>query len=115
MGVDNWDYWRKIQVFDEYLDEQVSEVYHDQPLAQDWARVAKVAEELGEAISALISMTGQNPRKKIKGTQDELLAELSDIANTAALAIQHFTKDEVMTQWLINGKLANSLKKVGFL
>jgi len=27
---------------DEYLDRDVAEAYKDQPLAQDWARVAKV-------------------------------------------------------------------------
>lgn len=115
MGVDNWSYWRKIEVFDEYLDNGVAEEYKDQPLAQDWARVAKVAEELGEAIAALISSTGQNPRKKIKGTTDELLNELSDIVNTAALAIQHFTKDAIITSQMVEQKLAHSLKRVGFL
>jgi len=41
------------------LDEHVSQIYKEQPLAQDWARVAKASEEVGEAIDALIGYTGR--------------------------------------------------------
>ena len=82
---------------DDDLDEHVSQPYKDQPLAQDWARVAKAAEEVGEAINALIGYTGQNPRKGVHGSPDNLLAELSDGALTCVYAIQHFTKDAEAT------------------
>jgi hypothetical protein len=78
---------------DAWLDENVSQPYKDQPLAQDWARVAKIGEEGGEAIDALIGMTGQNPRKGRYASEEELLAELADTALTAIYATQHFTKD----------------------
>ena len=82
---------------DEWLDSDVAAVYQEQPLAQDWARVTKVSEEAGEAVSALIALTGQNPRKGICGTLDELLGELGDVTVTGIFAIQHFTKDEAET------------------
>jgi hypothetical protein len=88
-----------VQKVDFILDMKVSGMYKYQPLAQDWARVAKVAEELGETIAELILFTGQNPRKN----QDpeayyRLLAELADTAMTGIYAIQHFTKDIAETE-----------------
>ena len=82
---------------DDDLDEHVSQPYKDQPLAQDWARVAKAAGEVGEAIEALGAYSGQNPRKGVHGSPDDLLAELTDGALTCVYAIQHFTKDAEAT------------------
>jgi hypothetical protein len=84
---------------DQILDNLVSTIYKGQPLAQHWARVAKIQEEAGEAISELIAWTGQNPRK---GQDDEaynrMLRELADTAMTAVYAIQHFTKNVTVTE-----------------
>jgi hypothetical protein len=65
-----------LRLVDLRIDRDGAQVYKDQPLAQDWARVAKVCEEAGEAIDALIRMTGQNPRKGVCGTELALLGEL---------------------------------------
>jgi hypothetical protein len=97
--------WQAIRFIDEWLDEMVSADYHNQPLAQDWARVAKVSEECGEAIQALIGYTGQNPRKGKSGSQGDLLNELADIVMTGILALQHFTKDTGLTKAVIRAKL----------
>jgi hypothetical protein len=78
---------------DDHLDADVADPYKEQPLAQDWARVAKVAEEAGEAVDALIGVTGQNPRKGFYGSRDDLLDELADVALTGLYAMQHFTKN----------------------
>ncbi len=85
--------WQIVSLVDEWLDREVSAVYQNQPLAQDWARIGKVIEELGEAIQALIGATGQNPRKGITDTMDGVLRELADTALTALFAMQHITKD----------------------
>lgn len=88
-----------VERVDEILDSQVSQIYKDQPLAQDWARVAKIAEEIGEAVAELILHTGQNPRK---GSDPDafmrMLNELADCAMTPIYAIQHFTKDISLTR-----------------
>lgn len=86
-----------IEWMDDDLDGNVSPIYFEQPLAQDWARVAKVVEEAGEAVDALIGVTGQNPRKGEYGSQSELLDELADVVLTGMYAIQHFTKDRDAT------------------
>lgn len=93
---------------DAWLDGAVASDYKWQPLAQDWARVAKVSEEAGEAISALIAYSGQNPRKGVCGTREELLGELADAFCTGILAIQHFTKDPELT-WAV---VSRSLEKL---
>ena len=82
---------RAAALMDAWLDANVSAEYKGQPLAQDWARVTKVAEELGQAVEVLIDITGQNPRKPPKGyTKDDLVTELADVALTAIYAIRHF-------------------------
>jgi hypothetical protein len=91
---------------DEWLDSSVSAEYKAQPLAQDWARISKVAEELGEAIDAYILTTGQNPRKGQTDSLPEVLNELADVAFTAILAIQHFTKDSDLTVTILTDKIA---------
>jgi hypothetical protein len=93
-----------VKCVDQILDEKVSQEYKDQPLAQDWARVCKIAEEFGEAVSELIALTGQNPRKgKHPDNLPSLLEELADLALTPVYAIQHFTKDVYVTQQYLEG------------
>jgi NTP pyrophosphatase (non-canonical NTP hydrolase) len=101
-----------VAVIDLWLDSEVAAHYKDQPLAQDWARVAKAAEEAGEAVDALIRLTGQNPRKGMCGTLEELLSELADVAWTGVFAIQHFTKDPDMTDAVLNARLHAILDRV---
>lgn len=95
----------ELAIIDEWLDDAVSQEYKDQPLAQDWARVCKVIEELGEAINELILMTGQNPRKERKDGIHPLLSELADTAITAILGMQHFTKDKALTGSILVDKV----------
>jgi len=84
----------KIYELNEWLDRDASLVYHNQPIAQDWARLSKVIEELGEAINVFIGLTGQNPRKGHYGTMGELNKEILDTAITAILCYQHFNPDD---------------------
>ena len=100
-----------IRSVDEWLDAEVAETYQGQPLAQHWCRVAKVAEETGEAVAELIAMTGQNPRKGVCGTLDDLLGELGDTAITAIFAIQHFTKDERRTAAVVIAAMEKAAKR----
>lgn len=96
--------WQVIELVDMWLDSSVNGDYLDQPLGQDWARISKIAEELGEATAAFIGITGQNPRKGIHGSMDDLLDELADTALTAILAIQHFSKSSADTRQRLMSK-----------
>src|SRR5260221_12993312 len=87
-----------------WRDENTGELYKNEPLAQDWARICKVSEELGKAVNAFIGTTGQNPRKGLTHDMDDVLEELADTALTAIYAIQHFTKNEQDTYGIITGR-----------
>lgn len=107
------DFWEVVEAFDNYLDANVGPSYKEQPLAQHWARIAKVGEEAGEALAELTHWTGQNPRK---GTNPEsyqrMLDELADTALTAIYAVQHFTKDRILTSQIITDKANYHLNRV---
>ncbi|MHB1509643.1 MAG: MazG-like family protein [Acidimicrobiales bacterium] len=93
------------------LDEHVSPAYKEQPLAQDWARVAKAVGEVGEAIDALGGYTGQNPRKGTYGSQSDLLTELSDGALTCIYALQHFTKNAATTMDILLSRAEHHVQR----
>ena len=98
---------------DEILDANVGDIYKQQPLAQDWARVAKVIEEAGEAIAELILYTGQNPRKgEHRERYYELLQELADAALTPIYAIQHFTKDIEITYAILDASANKHVERL---
>jgi hypothetical protein len=80
----------KIAALSRWIDEAPANAARD-PEAALWARVAKVGEEFGEAIQALIGVTGQNPRKGVTHTMDDVVAELLDTALTAVCAVEHIT------------------------
>ena len=71
---------------------------------EDSMRVLKLVEEAGEAAAAYIGMVGQNPRKGVTHSLDDLLSELADVALTALCAIQHFTRDEQATRATLAAK-----------
>lgn len=102
-----------IKNIDKWLDDNVSEGYKAYPLGQDWARISKVIEELGESISKFIGYTGQNPRKGYTNDLDDVLEELADTAFTAILAMQHFTKDHKNTASILESKLQFIANRIG--
>ena len=72
---------------------------------EDSMRVLKLVEEAGEAAAAYIGMVGQNPRKGVTHSLDDLLSELADVALTALCAMQHFTQDQAATRAVLVGKV----------
>lgn len=59
------------------------------PEALLWGRVAKVAEEAGEVVAALIGAHNHNPRKGRYATVSDVERELLDVAMTALCAVAH--------------------------
>ena len=62
---------------------------HRDPEAITWGRLAKITEEAGEVVAAYIGATGQNPRKGVIATMDDVEAELLDVAVAALTALEH--------------------------
>jgi hypothetical protein len=79
---------------------------------EDAMRVMKIGEEFGEAVEAYIGMTGQNPRKGVTHSLDDLLLELADVAISALCAIQHFTGVDDLTREVVMRKLRVGLDRV---
>jgi NTP pyrophosphatase (non-canonical NTP hydrolase) len=101
-----------VEIVDAHIDSATAPEYRAQPLALDWARVTKVCEEAGEVWRALSKLTGENPRKGVCGTRDELLGELADTASAALCAIQHLTKDTDQTWTVLSAALQKARRRV---
>lgn len=65
-------------------------------------RVLKLSEEVGEVAQAVIGATGQNPRKGVTHTWEDVQGELCDVAITALVALRTLTPEarEVFTRHL---------------
>ncbi|MFF8286843.1 MazG-like family protein [Streptomyces albus] len=59
------------------------------PEALLWGRTAKVSEEAGEVIAALVGALGHNPRKGVHDTLEHVEYELLDVSMTALCAVAH--------------------------
>jgi hypothetical protein len=76
------------------------------PEAVLWGRVAKVGEEHGEVIAALIGATGQNPRKGRTHGLGDVVAELLDTAIAALAAVEHIDGHRGRSIELLEAKIA---------
>jgi NTP pyrophosphatase (non-canonical NTP hydrolase) len=94
------------------IDASAAPAYQAQPLAQRWARVTKVCEESGEVWRAFSKLTGENPRKGVCGTWEELLGELGDCVSAALCAIQHETQDTKATWAIVSAALLKAANRV---
>ncbi|MGW4798243.1 MazG-like family protein [Nonomuraea sp. NPDC004297] len=54
-------------------------------------RLLKLVEEAGEVASAYIGMTGQNPRKGVTHSREDVAGELCDVLVTALVALGTIT------------------------
>ena len=63
------------------------------PETEKLLRIMKLTEETGEVTQAVIGTLGQNPRKGITHTWDDVRAELCDVMLTAMVALTTLTPD----------------------
>ncbi|MFF5024574.1 MazG-like family protein [Streptomyces collinus] len=65
-------------------------------------RILKLSEEVGEVAEAVLGATGQNPRKGVTHTWEDVQSELCDVAITALVALRTLTPqaDEVFDSHL---------------
>jgi hypothetical protein len=83
------------------------------PTAVLWERVAKVAEEAGEVIGALIGMTGGNRRKGCTHTGQDVVEELLDVAVAALAAVEHMDGHEGQALALLADKVSRVHQRAG--
>ena len=72
-------------------------------------RILKVTEEAGEAAAAWIGVLGQNPRKGVTHTREDVAAELADVALTALVAIESLGLD---SRVVVNGRAAKVVDRL---
>jgi hypothetical protein len=63
------------------------------PETEKLLRIMKLTEETGEVTQAVIGALGQNPRKGVTHTWDDVQAELCDVILTAMVALTTLTPD----------------------
>ncbi|SRR5712691_8884480 len=85
-----------LAMISDWIDNSPENLARD-PEARTWGRLAKVSEECGEVIGAYIGVTGQNPRKGVNHSQDDVLKELLDVAITALCAYEHMTGNKAQS------------------
>jgi NTP pyrophosphatase (non-canonical NTP hydrolase) len=56
-------------------------------------RMLKLSEEVGEVAQAVIGATGQNPRKGVTHSWDDVQGELCDVVITALVALRTLTPE----------------------
>jgi len=81
--------------------------------AQLWGRIAKIQEEAGEVVSALIGATGQNPRKGVTHGMDDVAKELLDVAVTALTAYEHVTGNRGTCQQALADHVESLVRRAG--
>lgn len=67
--------------------DQISRLYAYLGDLDEQTLILKLSEEVGEVAEAYIGTYGLNPRKGVCRTRDDVLAELSDVIVTAAVAM----------------------------
>ncbi|MEU5393250.1 MazG-like family protein [Streptomyces tibetensis] len=83
------DLWTTVDTLWEWLD-------RNQPIEGREGvllRILKLTEEVGEVSEAVIGATGQNPRKGVTHTWDDVQAELCDVIITALVALRTLTPE----------------------
>ncbi|MGV9386077.1 MazG-like family protein [Nonomuraea sp. NPDC003707] len=78
-------------------------------------RLMKIGEEYGEAVAAYIGVTGQNPRKGVTHTLDDLAGELCDVVITALIALASLTGTAATAEAAMNAHLARRSPRLATL
>ncbi|WP_329562614.1 MazG-like family protein [Kitasatospora sp. NBC_01266] len=80
--------WQTIRQLVAWLDQANGTGPHERAM-----RVMKLTEEAGEVVQAYIGLQGQNPRKGVTHTEQQVADELCDVIVTAMVALHGFTPD----------------------
>ncbi|MGP9846265.1 MazG-like family protein [Brachybacterium sp. 107] len=108
--MDSTDLSRGIAALSTWIDEGNRD---RNPEAATWARLAKITEEAGEVVAAQIGATGQNPRKGVTHSEEDVQEELLDVALTALAALEHLRGHDERSIELFADKLGRTLQRAG--
>lgn len=86
---------------------------HRHPETNLWSRVAKAAEEGGEAMDALRGYLGENPRKGVTKSLYDVIDELLDTAVAALGAVEHINDHSGIALSLLVAKIHKVHERAG--
>lgn len=89
----------------DYFDAHLIDIKGVSPEYVLYARTAKLMEECGEVMEAVIGYTGDNPRKGVNRSLSDVRAELCDVVLTALCALHSITNDEHDVASLVNQRI----------
>lgn len=75
-------------------------------------RVTKVANEVGEMLEALEGYTGENPRKGVYATREDVVKELLDCASAALCAVEHMTGNYGIALHMLAEQVAGNVQRL---
>ncbi|MGA5818364.1 MazG-like family protein [Kitasatospora sp. NPDC094028] len=81
--------WESVDHLVAWLDEESTQ----SPQEERLLRLLKLSEEVGEVGAAVIGATGQNPRKGVTHTWEDVQHELCDVVFAALVALRTLTPD----------------------
>ncbi|MFJ2575321.1 MazG-like family protein [Kitasatospora aureofaciens] len=81
--------WESVDHLVAWLDEASTQ----SPQEERLLRILKLSEEIGEVGAAVIGATGQNPRKGVTHTWEDVQHELCDVVFSALVALRTLTPD----------------------
>lgn len=85
--MNNDEIWQHVRMITAWLDKESAATGDVRIL-----RCFKIAEEMGEVTAAIIGVTGQNPRKGITHTWEDVQEELCDVILAAMVALDSVTR-----------------------
>lgn len=97
--------WTAVDRSVEWLDAANGRDEHEVTL-----RILKLVEEVGEAAAARTGQLGQNPRKGVTHTVDDVTGELADLAFTALVGIRSLGADPEATMTATANKIVARLQ-----
>lgn len=78
-------------------------------------RVTKTGQEFGEALEAMYGSLGENPRKGVTHTQEDLIYELLDTANAALGAVEYITGNQATALALLFAHIEKVARRAGVI
>ncbi|WP_188187996.1 MazG-like family protein [Nonomuraea sp. SYSU D8015] len=105
-----YDLWQHVTTALDWLDAANGRSEHATTM-----QILKITEEAGEVAAAYIGMTGQNPRKGVTHTREDVAGELCDVVITALVALAAITGSTADAQAALDRHLARRRPRLAAL
>lgn len=102
-----WDVWADVDSLTRWLNDANGLDTQELTL-----RIMKIGEEFGEVINAHIGVSGQNPRKGVYATADDVQKELCDVIVTAMVALNSMTDNPTISRGKFAAHMSHLLARV---